>query len=275
MRILVGLLLFASSLSAQLNPALANLARDPNEDKYIGKKVHIAAGNDLYMLACAGCHGPSGEGGRGPSLMLGPAAQNKQPTEVFSSIKNGVPGSDMPPFPMSDEQLWQLTAYVRSLSRPAYEIDVPGDRAAGKTLFYGKAGCSNCHMIRGRGGHLGPDLSNAGLQNYMYQLREGVLDPHKHITPGFDPVRVTTKDGKTLEGVAKSYTNYAVQLLDREGTLHMLDARGLTEVLFLKKSWMPKVTDSLAEDEVQNVLAFLSRQAARIPQTSEDEKENN
>ncbi len=275
MRIVVGLLLFASSLSAQLNPALANLARDPNEDKYIGKKVHIAAGNDLYMLACAGCHGPSGEGGRGPRLMIGPEAQNKRPTEIFSSIKNGVPGSDMPPFPMPEEQLWQLTAYVRSLSRPAYEIDVPGDRAAGKTLFYGKAGCSNCHMIRGRGGHLGPDLSNAGLQNYMYQLREGVLDPHKRITPGFDPVRVTTKDGKTLEGVAKNYTNYAVQLLDREGTLHMLDARGLSEVLFLKKSWMPQVTDSLSEDEVQNVLAFLSRQAARIPQSSEDKKENN
>ena len=65
MRIVVGILLFASSLSAQLNPALANLARDPNEDKYIGKKEHVAAGKDLYMLMCSGCHGPSGEGGRG------------------------------------------------------------------------------------------------------------------------------------------------------------------------------------------------------------------
>ena len=273
MRIVVCFLLFATSLSAQLNPALANLARDPNEDKYIGKKEHIAAGKDLYLIACAGCHGPSGEGGRGPSLMLGPAAQNKRPTDVFNSIKNGVPGGDMPPFPMPEEQLWQLTAYVRSLSRPAYEIDVPGDRAAGETLFYGKAGCSSCHMIRGRGGYLGPDLSNAGLQNYMYQLREGVLDPDRRITPGFDPVRVTTKAGKTIEGVAKSYTNYSFQVLDREGTLHLLDARDVKEVLFLKKTWMPDITEQLKEDEVQNVLAFLSRQAARIPASSEDEGE--
>ncbi len=273
MRIIVGFLLFVSSLSAQLNPALANLARDPNEDKYIGKKEHVAAGKDLYMLMCSGCHGPSGEGGRGPNLMIGPATLNKRPTDVYHSIKNGVPGSDMPPFPMPEEQLWQLTAYVRSLSRPAYEIDVPGDKAAGEALFYGKAGCSNCHTIRGRGGHLGPDLSNAGLRNYMYQLREGVLEPDKRIAAGFDPVRVTTTTGEKIDGVAKSYTNYAFQVLDRDGELHLLGAHDVKEVLFLKKTWMPDITEQLKEDEVQNVLAFLSRQAARIPAPSEDEGE--
>lgn len=271
MQRLLVLLLFAAPLAAQ-NPALREVARDPNEDIYIGKKGHIAAGEQLYSIACSGCHGPGGEGGRGPNLVIGPAAQNKKPTQIYSAIKIGVPGGDMPPFgSMSEEQLWQMTAYVSSLSRPAYEVDVPGDPEAGKDLYHGKAGCSNCHMIRGKGGSLGPDLSNAGLQNYVLQLREGVLEPNKRITPGFDPVRVVTHSGETIEGVAKNYTNYSIQLLDRSGTLHLLDTGGLKEIVFLKDTWMPaNITDRFSDDEIQNILAFVSRQAARIPTADAD-----
>lgn len=272
MQRLLYLLFFALPLAAQ-NPALMEeVVRDPNEDVYIGKKNHIAAGEQLYSVACSACHGPEGEGGRGPNLVIGPAAQNKRPTQIYSSIKNGVPGSDMPPYgSMPNEQLWQLTAFVSSLSRPAYEMDVPGDVKAGEALYYGEAGCSSCHMIRGRGGALGPDLSNAGLRNYLLQLREGVLEANKRITPGFDPVRVITRSGRTIEGVAKDYTNYSIQLVDRQGELHLLPTTELQEIIFLKDTWMPTdLTERFSEDEIQNVLAFVSRQAARIPPSDGD-----
>lgn len=270
MRRLVFLLLLAVPLAAQ-NPALMEAVRDPNEDVYIGKKEHVAAGAQLYALACAGCHGPTGEGGRGPNLVIGPAAQNKRPTQIYNGIKNGVPGGDMPPFgSMPDEQLWQMTAYVSSLSKPAYEVDVPGDTAAGRALYFGKAGCSKCHMIRGKGGALGPDLSNAGLQNYVIQLREGVLEPNKRITPGFDPVRLVTHGGRTIEGVAKNYTNYSIQLVDRAGELHLLPTNGLKEIVFLKNTWMPDLTKRFSADELQNILAFVSRQATRVSISDDD-----
>lgn len=275
MQFLLYLVLFALPLAAQ-NPALMDeVVRDPNEDVYIGKKNHIAAGEQLYGVACSACHGPEGEGGRGPNLVIGPAAQNKRPTQIYTSIKNGVPGSDMPPYGgMPNEQLWQLTAFVSSLSRPAYEMDIPGDQEAGAALYYGKMSCSNCHMIRGRGGALGPDLSNAGLQNYVLQLREGVLEPNKRITPGFDPVRVTTKSGDKIEGVAKNYTNYSIQLVDRQDRLHLLPTRDLQEIVFLKNTWMPaNLTERFTEDEIQNVLAFLSRQATRVPSPDDDASE--
>ncbi|MDA1315808.1 MAG: c-type cytochrome [Acidobacteria bacterium] len=279
MRLLLYSLLFALPLAAQ-NPALMDeVVRDPNEDVYIGKKEHIAAGEQLYSVACSGCHGPEGEGGRGPNLAIGPAAQNKRPTQIHRSIKNGVPGSDMPPYgSLPEDQLWQLTAFVSSLSRPAYEMDIPGDSKAGQALFYGKMACSNCHMIRGRGGALGPDLSNAGLQNYVLQLREGVLEPNKRITPGFDPVRVITKSGDTIEGVAKNHTNYSMQLIDRHGNLHLLETRNLQEIVFLKNTWMPaNLTERFSADEIQNVLAFVSRQAIRVPSPDDAgaEKESN
>ncbi len=279
MQLLLYLLLCALPLVAQ-NPALMDeVVRDPNEDVYIGKNEHIAAGEQLYSVACSACHGPEGEGGRGPNLAIGPAAQNKRPTQIYNSIKNGVPGSDMPPYgSMPNEQLWQLTAFVSSLSRPAYEMNIPGDAKAGEALFYGKMGCSNCHMIRGRGGALGPDLSNAGLQNYVLQLREGVLEANKRITPSFDPVRVITKSGDTIEGVAKNYTNYSIQLIDRRGKLHLLETRGLREIVFLKNTWMPAdLAERFSADEIQNVLAFVSRQAIRVPSpdAAGAEKESN
>ena len=32
----------------------------------------------------------------------------------------------------------------------------------GEALFFGKAACGSCHQVNGRGGVVGPDLSNAG-----------------------------------------------------------------------------------------------------------------
>ena len=68
----------------------------------------------------------------------------------------------MPPFALPDDQVWELAAFVRSLNAPASAVPVEGDAAAGEAIFFGKQGCSGCHAIMGRGGHLGPDLSNIG-----------------------------------------------------------------------------------------------------------------
>src|SRR6266576_3896417 len=85
--------------------------------------------------------------------------------------------SDMPPSYLPDEQVWQILAYLRDLTATAFESSVPGDIHAGGELFSGKAGCSGCHSIRGRGGFLGPDLSNIGRTRSFPQLRESLLDP--------------------------------------------------------------------------------------------------
>src|SRR5438552_7606113 len=52
------------------------------------------------------------------------------------------------------------------------------------TLFrsYGKGGCTNCHMVRSRGGYLGPDLSSIGLMRPYRLLREALLEPSKRLT---------------------------------------------------------------------------------------------
>jgi putative heme-binding domain-containing protein len=189
--------------------------------------------------------------------------------QLFDSIRKGVPGTDMPPCTLPDEQIRRMAVFVRSLSQPAFAIAVKGDVSAGREIFSKKGGCVSCHMIRGEGGFPGPDLSDIGATRSLRQLREALLDPNARIHPDFRAVTVVTRDGRQIQGVAKSYTNYSVGILDAKGELHMLPTEDLKKIDFSSASLMPgDYARRLTPLEVENLLAFLSRQsmADRIPE---------
>ena len=185
---------------------------------------------------------------------------------LFTSIKKGVPGTDMPPTNLPDDQIWRVAAFVRALSAPAYESKLPGNPDAGAEIFLGKGRCAGCHMVRGRGGYPGPDLTDIGALRTVFQLREAVLKPSARITDGYEGVTVTLVDGATVRGVAKNYNNYSIQILDSKGSLHLLAKDNLREALFRINSLMPAdYAKRLSAEEVANVLAFLGRQSVRPP----------
>ena len=97
--------------------------------------------------------------------------------EVAGVIRSGVPNSAMPPFALADSEVKQLVAFIRSLRTPAAQLVVAGDRSLGKEVFFGKGRCSNCHMIRGQGGLVGPDLSNVGGDRTLAEIRQSILSP--------------------------------------------------------------------------------------------------
>jgi putative heme-binding domain-containing protein len=159
-----------------------------------------------------------------------------------------------------------LVAFVRNLSAPANESKLPGDPDAGAAIFFGKGGCDRCHMIRGRGGFLGPDLTDAGALHTVPQLREALLKPNARIADGYQGVTATMQDGAKISGVARNDDDYSIQILDSKGDLHLLSKSNLRDVLFQKNSLMPGDYGSrLTTDEISNVLAFLSRQSVRPP----------
>ena len=261
--------LCAVALSAQQQAPHGDLAADKVAEQYIGDDKAIEAGHELYLSVCSGCHGPTAEGGRGPNLITARNARRASNEELFTMIKNGIPGSDMPPSPLPEEQIWQMAAFVRNLSAPAYLQSVRGDYEAGKAVYYGKGGCTKCHMIRGEGGFLGPDLTNIGVSSNMAGLREAIFEPNKRFTDGFRPVVVTTKDGKKIQGVAKNNSNYSIQVLDNSGKLHLLDKNDVSEAFFREKTWMPaNYSERLSEAEQNDLLAFLAKQAIRPPDSS-------
>ena len=167
----------------------------------------------------------------------------------------------MPPAGLPDDSVWKIVAYIRSLRARASDETVEGNLEHGAELFHGKARCSECHMVRGRGGLLGPDLSNIGNERTLRQLREALTTVRSNIPFGFQPVRIRTKSGEKIDGVIKNENNFSMQVLDGENRLHLLNREELTDVDYVRKSVMPNdYGERLTTGELQDVLLFLSRQ---------------
>jgi putative heme-binding domain-containing protein len=230
----------------------------------------VAAGAKLYATSCAGCHGPDGSGGRGPNLIHRLQSNPLKDDELFNTIRNGVPGADMPATPLSDADTWKLAAFIRALTGPAIETDVPGDRAAGEKVYWSsKAECGNCHAILGRGSRMGPDLSDIGGTLPLAQIREALVpvknDPsHDHTLNGNEGVTVTLKSGQTIHGIARNRSNYSLQVVDNSGKLWLLRMAEVKDLKIAEHSMMP--TDyarRLTSGEMQDLLAYLAHQSLR------------
>lgn len=82
-----------------------------------GNSYAISQGKQLFTAYnCTGCHAQGG-GGRGPALMDADWIYGAQPEDVFMSIVGGRPNG-MPAFGsrIPEYQVWQLVAYVRSMT---------------------------------------------------------------------------------------------------------------------------------------------------------------
>lgn len=83
------------------------------------------AGGTIYAANCAICHGADADGrgqrreGMNPppaNLRLPPRSETARAGKTFLAIRKGVPRTAMPPWPtLSDQQVWQLVAYITSL----------------------------------------------------------------------------------------------------------------------------------------------------------------
>jgi len=248
------------------NVALPQRFEDELKNPFAGQPEAIEVGHTLYLQSCSGCHGPNAEGGRGPRLAQNNRIRGGRNRRLFDSIKNGVRGSDMPPSPLPDDRIWQMITYLKAINSPAYDLGVKGNTEAGEKIFHGSGGCLQCHSLRGKGAAIGPDLTNIGARS-LESIRESLLQPSARPTEGFLPVTVQLKAGPILEGVAKDNTNYAIAVMDRGGKLHLLSKSDVSEVTLHKNSLMPEdYGKRLSKAEVEDLLAFLSRQVARVPE---------
>ena len=221
-------------------------------------------GRELFRGSCAACHGANGGGGHGPSLIRGQAINRATDAHLGQVIRQGVRATEMPGFQFNDTQVRQLISFLRGLNRPAVRSNVPGDSAAGRELFFGSAGCSNCHMAGGRGGFLGPDLSDIGATRTVEQIQQDLIDPNARIERGFAAITVTTRDGRTIRGVARNQNNYSFQIVDAQGQLHLFLKSDLTRIDSSPQSLMPSDYEQrLTPTQRQDLLAFLARQSVR------------
>jgi putative membrane-bound dehydrogenase-like protein len=138
-----------------------------------------------------------------------------------------------------------------------------GDASRGKAVWNasltGAAQCAKCHMTRGIGGQVGPDLSMIGKKASRENLYESLLQPSKAIADQYVQHQVLTTSEVTVTGLLVGETPDAITLRDANGkdtTIPKKEFAG--EVRKLKTSIMPEdIIAALTEDELVDLVAYL------------------
>ena len=160
--------------------------------------------------------------------------------------------SDLP-----DAQVWQLVAYIGSLSTDPANIDLPGSVAGGAGLFTNKGDCSSCHMINGQGGRQGPDLSRVGERRSPEELLSDMLNPHADVAPRWWTMRVTEKSGLVREGLRMNEDSFSLRIIDDNANLWSYSKNQIASFERIEASTMPSYTQILSDSEVDDLVAYL------------------
>lgn len=234
------------------------------------------AGEYQFRINCALCHGLGAHGGgRGPDLTRAVKKHTHSDAEMFQVISNGIAGTAMPAngtngqgVGMTDEEIWQIITYIRSqeVKAPAQPV---GNAAHGKDLFYGDANCSLCHMVEGKGGRLGPDLTAVGGSRTREALIDSVRDPSRRLAWGlteatkefpqeYESVTAVTADRKEIKGVTLNEDSFSLQIMDANEQIHLLEKNKLLSFQKSRQSAMPKYgVDILSDKDLEDIVAYM------------------
>ena len=215
----------------------------------------VEAGQEAFRSRCASCHGFDGSGNRGPDLTTGIFRHGSSDRALFMNVLNGIPNSGMPSVRLSDKEMWQLVAYVRSLSRSSGPVE--GDPAAGERV-YAQATCSRCHWIGGTGGRLGPELTAVGWRRSATYLRASLLDPDDDIDAAYRQVTVRPRGGEAVRGVLRNEDAFSIQLLDGQEQLRSFAKADLDAIERSPESLMPALNARFNDDNVTDLVAYLA-----------------
>jgi alcohol dehydrogenase (cytochrome c) len=249
---------FAVAVAIGIAGMLRAAPQEPRTNPVAGQPEAIAEGKALFRNECLYCHGPDGKGGgRGPDLTASRLVQGGSDADLYRTVSEGVPGSEMPGSGMRPDEVWNVVAYLRSLGAQP-RAPLRGDARAGERVFFEESTCASCHRVNGSGGRLGPDLSRIGAARTPAALVENIRRPGKDVTRGYETVAVVAKNGERTIGVRKNEDTFSVQLMDVQEKLHLLSKQDLREVSYPGGSLMPDFTEEmLAEAKLQDLIAYL------------------
>lgn len=253
---LIAFLYAASFSTAQPRPELQNA------------KPELGQGRRNFVTNCASCHGLDGRGGEhAPDIATNPDVRQLTDAKLFEIVEDGIPASGMPSFSsLGKTGIQDVVGYLRVLEgiRPAQAV--PGNAARGRVLFFGKGGCSKCHMIKGRGGFLGPDLSNYAASHSPEQIRDAIIDPNKNLNLQEDAVTVMTRGGRKYTGIARNEDDFSLQLQTPDGAFHLFMKSDLVSVHHAGRSFMPSdYGEKLSPQQLDDLVNFLLEAGESTP----------
>jgi cytochrome c oxidase cbb3-type subunit III len=220
----------------------------------------VERGQKLFVANCGFCHGATARGGEGgPDLVRSVVVLDDEDAErIGPVIRQGRPGSAMPPFDLPQAQINDIAAFLRSrtqaaIDRRAYELkDLnTGDAKAGEAYFNGAGKCNTCHSPTG-------DLAGVGRRYQAQALLERFLYPARGRER--KPVEATLKlaSGETIAGEVEYLDDFNVSIRDAEGQYRSWPRESVQAVLkdpyAAHQDLLRKYTDA----DMHNLLAYLA-----------------
>ncbi len=260
----VGLVLMFFACSQRCSFAksrIANSPRPPHSRNLEGKSV--------FELRCATCHGLDGLGGEhAPDIIRRTEVKTLSDQALLNLIHDGIPQRGMPGFSdMGAEDSRAVVAYLRFLQGPpqgknqddSAGTSMRGDPIRGRDLFFGKAGCSACHQIVGRGQFMAQDLAEFARTHPAGEIRKAILIPAGGQQ---EAATAVARDGRKFSGMIRNEDNASLQLQDRDGRLYLLMKSSLVSVE--RKTGEPMPADygqRLNATELDDLIGYILREA--------------
>lgn len=219
----------------------------------------VEAGKRVYRVHCASCHGADGRGGRGPDLASGELYHGATDADLYRNIEDGIPGTEMPASWLVPKRLWQVVAFVRSLSGTEAPSSIRGDVSRGQDLFRGKGGCLQCHRVGREGGFAGPDLSTVGSRRSPEHLKASIVTPEEEISLDYRIATVSLSNGGVATtGYVRNEDRHYLLLLDLEGKLRTFEKSGLQKVEKDRRSMMQSYEGVFDDADLEDLVAYLA-----------------
>jgi putative heme-binding domain-containing protein len=142
-------------------------------------------------------------------------------------------------------------------------LSKPGDAAAGRRLFFSPVGarCGVCHKHGGRGGTVGPALSEIGRSTPREKIITSILQPSQEIAPDYQPWVLVTSDGKTHTGLRlpKPGDDGTEDYADATGKKFTLPSAVIEDRHVASKSIMPdNLQSTLSIADLRDLVTFLA-----------------
>jgi cytochrome c oxidase cbb3-type subunit 3 len=235
-----------------------------------------ARGEQIFASSCAGCHGLDGRGGeRAPNIVENSRVQRLSDAEIGGIIENGIPQAGMPAFgSMGDSKIKAVITYLRTLQGANHSAQLPGYAGRGEILFFGKAHCSGCHMVAGKGGFIASDLSAYAGTHGLDQTRNAITSPALRGNRAVRTATATTRAGEKYIGRIRNEDNFSLQLQTFDGAFHFLPKSDLQSLEFSPQPLMPTSYSSiLSPNELDDLVSYLMS-VARVSQPEPQPKPN-
>jgi cytochrome c oxidase cbb3-type subunit III len=255
---------------------MATVLSGEDQNPLAGDPKAAKLGEFQFRINCAFCHGLGARGGgRGPDLTRAHKRYAHSDAQMFRIISDGIPGTAMPAngtngqgVGMTETEIWQLISYIRSVEVKT-SAQPTGNAAHGKQLFYGDANCSGCHMVEGKGGRLGPELTAVGGSRTVESIVDSVRNPSRRLAWGlteatkefpqeYETVTVVTAEGREIKGVALNEDQFSVQMMDMSENIHLFEKDKLRVFAKSRVSLMPSYDATVLSDkDLQDIVAYL------------------